>query len=92
MIKLNNQTIFSYNKAPIIITEISGNHNGSKEKFLNLIKHACLNGTDLIKIQTYEPKDITLNENYGNFTIKKSLWRNKKLWNFYSNACTLFTT
>ena len=91
MIKLNSQNIFSYNKEPTIITEISGNHNGSKKKFLNLIKHACLNGADLIKIQTYEPKDITLNEDYGNFKIKKGLWKGEKLWNLYKKACTPFS-
>ena len=67
MVKINNKVNFSYNNEPVIITEISGNHNGSKKKFLSLIKQACINGADLIKIQTYEPRDITLNKNYGNF-------------------------
>ena len=91
MIKLNNKLSISYNKPPLIIAEISGNHNGSKKKFLELIKSACLNGADLIKIQTYEPKDITLNKNYGNFKIKKGIWRNKKLWDLYKKACTPFS-
>lgn len=91
MNKLNNQTIFSYQKAPMIIAEISGNHNGSKKKFLNLIKQACLNGADLIKIQTYEPKDITLNKNYGKFVIKKGLWKGRNLWGLYKKACTPFS-
>ena len=91
MIKLNNKFNFSYKNPPIIIAEISGNHNGSKKKFLKLIKLACLNGADLIKIQTYEPKDITLNKNYGNFKIKKGLWKGKKLWDLYKKACTPFS-
>ena len=37
MIKVNKEIIFSYNKRPIIIAEISGNHSGSKSKFLKLI-------------------------------------------------------
>ena len=91
MIKLNKKIRFSYKNEPLIIAEISGNHSGSKKKFLQLIKSACLNGADLIKIQTYEPKDITLNKNYGNFKIKKGLWRGKKLWDLYKKACTPFS-
>ena len=91
MIKLSNNLSISYKKAPVIIAEISGNHGGSKKKFLSLIKTACLNGADLIKIQTYEPKDITLNKNYGNFKIKKGIWKNKKLWDLYKRACTPFS-
>ena len=91
MIKINNKYKISYKDPPIIIAEISGNHNGSKSKFLKLIKLACLNGADLIKIQTYEPKDITLNKDYGNFKIKKGIWKGKKLWNLYKKACTPFS-
>ena len=61
MIKINKGITFSYKKKPIIIAEISGNHNGNKKKFLSLVKSAFANGADLVKIQTYEPKDITLN-------------------------------
>ena len=91
MIKINNRITFSYNKPPIIIAEISGNHGGNKQKFLKLIKYACLNGADLIKIQTYEPKDITLNIKNNNFKIKKGLWKNKYLWDLYKKACTPFS-
>ena len=63
-IKVNNKLTFSYQSEPLVIAEISSNHAGSKSKFLKLIKLACENGADLIKIQTYEPQDITLNKNY----------------------------
>jgi pseudaminic acid synthase len=91
MIKLNNKINISYKEEPKIIAEISGNHGGSKKKFLKLIKSACLNGADLIKIQTYEPKDITLNYNYGKFVIKEGVWKNQNLWNLYKKACTPFS-
>ena len=58
-IKINQKINFDTNKRPLIVAEISGNHNGSKRNFLNHIKQAAINGADLIKIQTYEPKDIT---------------------------------
>ena len=56
MINIKNKIKFSLKNEPMVIAEISGNHNGSKKKFLNLIRSACQNGADLIKIQTYEPK------------------------------------
>jgi len=91
MIKITKDLIFSYKKPPLIISEISGNHNGSKKQFIKLLKSACKNGADLIKIQSYEPKDITLNKNYGKFIIKKGIWKNKKLWDLYKKAHTPFS-
>ena len=76
MIKINNQIKIGYNTPPLIIAEISGNHGGNKKRFLKLIEIACKNGADLIKIQTYEPEDITLNIKDNNFKIKKGLWKN----------------
>ena len=90
MINLSNKVKISKKHEPIIIAEISGNHAGSKKRFLQLIKSACLNGADLIKIQTYEPEDITLNKSYGNFKIKKGIWKGQKLWNLYKKVCTPF--
>jgi len=90
MIKINKNIIFSYTKKPKIIAEISGNHNGSKKKFLKLIKSAFLNGADLVKIQTYEPDDITLKNKNNNFKIKNGIWKNKYLWDLYKKACTPF--
>jgi site-specific DNA-cytosine methylase len=87
IIKIKNIKI-GYKYPPIIIAEISGNHNGDKKKFLELIKSACLNGADLIKIQTYEPKDITLKGKTNQFYIKKGIWKNKHLWSLYKKACT----
>tara|TARA_B100000579_G_scaffold287073_1_gene238040 strand:+ start:7734 stop:8774 length:1041 start_codon:yes stop_codon:yes gene_type:complete len=91
MIRINKKINFSYNKTPLIITEISGNHGGSKKKFLNLIKSAFLNGADLVKIQTYEPEDITLNKKSIKFKIKDGIWKNKYLWELYKKAHTPYS-
>lgn len=90
-IKVNNKLTFSYVSEPLIIAEISSNHGGSKSKFLKLIKLACENGADLIKIQTYEPRDITLDKNYGNFKIKKGIWKGETLWSLYNKSYTPFS-
>lgn len=75
---------------PLIIAEISGNHNGNKKSFLNHIKIAAKSGADMIKIQTYEPQDITLKKFDDNFKIKEGIWKNKFLWDLYKNAQTPF--
>lgn len=83
---------FSINKIkrPLIVAEISGNHNRNKNLFLKHIKLAAKNGADLVKIQTYEPKDITLKKFNSKFKIKKGLWKNKYLWDLYKDAHTPF--
>ncbi len=88
MIKINKNLIFSNNKKPILIAEISGNHGGNKKKFLKLIKSAYSNGADLVKIQTYEADDITLNNRTEKFKINTGIWKNKYLWDLYKKACT----
>ena len=85
-IKIDKNFSFDYKKKPLIIAEISGNHAGNKKKFIDLIIQASQNGADLVKIQTYEPEDITLNS--LNFKIKKGIWKGKKLWELYKKACT----
>ena len=85
-IKINKNIYFDYKKRPIVIAEISGNHAGSKKRFLELILAASKNGADLVKIQTYEPDDITLKN--STFKIKHGIWKGKKLWDLYKKACT----
>jgi len=82
--------IFKKINKPLLVAEISGNHNGNKKKFLKLIDAACKNGADLVKIQTYEPVDITLNKKDNKFKIKKGIWKNMYLWELYKKACTPF--
>jgi pseudaminic acid synthase len=87
-IQINKNLTFSYQKPPIIIAEISGNHNGSKKKFINLIKKAYDSGADIVKIQSYEPKDITLNLKSKKFIIDHGIWKGKSLWELYKKAHT----
>ena len=79
------------NKSPKLISEISGNHGGALSNAIKLIKLAAKNGTDLIKLQTYDPNNLTLNSNKSQFIIKdkKNLWKKKKLYDLYSKGQTL---
>ena len=71
------------NKYPTLVAEISANHNGSLSNAKKLIKLAKKGGFDYVKLQTYEPKTMTLNSKNNEFIIKKGLWKKKSLWNLY---------
>lgn len=86
-VKINKNCIISNNVAPKIVAEISANHCGSKKNFLKHILSAHENGADMVKIQTYEAKDIIVNKN---FKIKSGLWKDKNLHKLYKKAETPF--
>ena len=90
-IKINRKVFISKSKPPIIVAEISGNHDGKKSLFLKHIKDAAKSGADMIKIQTYEPKDITLNQKNKNFIIQQGIWKGKHLWDLYKKAHTPYS-
>ena len=45
---------------PFIIAEMSGNHNQSLERALEIVREASVNGAHAIKLQTYTPDTMTL--------------------------------
>ncbi len=90
-LKINNKISIDSKKKPIIIAEISGNHAGKKSLFLEHIRLAARNGANMIKIQTYEPQDITLNLRDKRFKINKGLWTGSCLWDLYQKAHTPFS-
>ena len=81
---------FFKKKTPIIIAEMSGNHNGSLKIALDIVREASKAGADAIKLQTYTAETITLNSKSRDFIIhdKKSLWKKERLYNLYKKAHT----
>ncbi|HXF29603.1 MAG TPA: N-acetylneuraminate synthase family protein, partial [Chlamydiales bacterium] len=75
---------------PFIVAEMSGNHNGSLERALELVDKAAECGVNAIKIQTYTADTITLPIKTGRFYIDdpKSLWYGKSLYELYQIAAT----
>lgn len=75
---------------PIVIAEISGNHNQSLTKAIELLKKIKKTGVKFVKIQTYTPDTITLNSSRKEFIINKNhnLWGGKKLYDLYKKAHT----
>ncbi len=85
-IKIAHHTIGIHHK-PFIIAEMSGNHNQSLKRALEIVDAAAAMGADAIKLQTYTADTITMK---GAYTIddKNSLWDGKELYDLYSQAYT----
>jgi pseudaminic acid synthase len=75
---------------PFIIAEMSGNHNQSLERALEIVEAAAKSGAHALKIQTYTPDTMTLDIDEGEFHISdaKSLWAGTSLYKLYAEAYT----
>ncbi len=75
-------------KPPIIVAELSGNHNHSLSRALSMVDSAADAGAQAIKLQTFTPDTITLNVRRKEFVIsnKKSLWYGRSLYELYEDA------
>jgi pseudaminic acid synthase len=88
-IKLGSHYI-SPNSKPYIIAELSGNHNGSLQNAIKLVKIAAKSGAQAIKLQTFKPDQITLKCKKKDFKIsdKSSPWKGKYLYDLFQKAYT----
>lgn len=75
---------------PYLIAEMSGNHNQSLERALEIVEAAAVSGADAIKLQTYTAQTMTLNVRMPGFVIEdpKSLWAGRQLYELYDEAHT----
>jgi len=75
---------------PFVIAEMSGNHNQSLDRALEIVEAAAAAGSHAIKLQTYTADTITLDVRGGSFEIKDpdSLWSGKNLHDLYKLAYT----
>jgi len=89
MLKIAEREIGRHTK-PFIIAEMSGNHNHSLQRALELVEIAANAGVDALKLQTYTPDTITLDVHTEEFFIQddKSLWKGNSLYNLYKDAYT----
>lgn len=76
--------------APFIIAEMSGNHNQSLNRALEIVEVAAKTGVHALKLQTYTADTMTLNIDEGEFHIddEKSLWNGASLYQLYEQAHT----
>lgn len=75
---------------PFVIAEMSGNHNQSLDRALEIVDAAAKTGAHALKLQTYTADTITLDVRGGGFDIDddSSLWKGRNLHDLYSQAHT----
>ena len=76
--------------APLVIAEMSGNHNQSLDRALEIVDAAAQSGAHALKIQTYTAETMTIDVREREFFIsdEKSLWKGESLFDLYSKAYT----
>lgn len=89
MIKIQHAQIGQEYK-PFIIAEMSGNHNQSLDRALEIVDAAAETGAQAIKLQTYTADTITIDKRDGEFFIQdpSSLWKGSSLYELYQKAHT----
>jgi len=89
MIKIAHKTI-SQNHSPFVIAEMSGNHNQSLDRALDIVSAAAKSGAQGLKLQTYTADTMTLDIKNDDFYIsdQNSLWAGRSLYNLYQEAYT----
>lgn len=75
---------------PFVIAEMSGNHNQSLDRALEIVDAAAQSGAHALKIQTYTPDTMTIDLDEREFHISNSgsLWAGSSLYKLYGEACT----
>jgi pseudaminic acid synthase len=76
-----------YQNTPFISAEMSGNHNQSLQRALEIVKAAAATGVQAIKLQTYTAETITMKGAYT-ITDEGSIWNGQELHDLYKMAYT----
>lgn len=81
---------FQQRNKPFIIAEMSGNHNHSLERALQIVDAAAESGIDALKLQTYTADTLTIDKSDGEFFISdpNNLWKGESLYSLYQKAYT----
>jgi len=77
-------------ETPFVIAEMSGNHNQSLDRALEIVEAAAKTGAHALKIQTYTPDTMTIDLDEREFHISdpNSLWEGASLYKLYGEAYT----
>lgn len=75
---------------PFVVAEMSGNHNQSLKRALEIVEAAAWAGAHALKIQTYTADTMTLDLSTDDFVISDpcSLWKGNSLYKLYQEAHT----
>jgi pseudaminic acid synthase len=76
--------------APFVIAEMSGNHNQSLDRAIEIVEAAARSGAHALKLQTYTADTMTIDSDAAGFRIEDagSLWKGASLHKLYQDAHT----
>ncbi|MPR35418.1 pseudaminic acid synthase [Salmonirosea aquatica] len=82
-----NGRLLGKDTKPFVIAEMSGNHNQSLDRALEIVQAAARSGAHALKLQTYTADTMTVQ---GALTISdpNSLWYGRELYDLYKEAYT----
>ncbi|MFD0786084.1 pseudaminic acid synthase, partial [Micromonospora azadirachtae] len=75
---------------PLVVAEMSGNHNGSLDRALEIVDAVAASGAHALKLQTYRPDTITIDVDAQAFRISDGhgLWGGENLYQLFERAHT----
>lgn len=73
---------------PLVVAELSGNHNGDKRRALDLVDAAAAAGAHAVKLQTYTADTLTIDHGGEDFVVRGGLWDGRRLYDLYREAST----
>lgn len=78
-------------KPPLLVAEISANHNQNLALALKTVESAKRAGADFVKLQTYTPDSLTIDSSAPYFRIDSgTAWDGQTLYELYKQAYTPF--
>lgn len=88
-VKIGGRSI-GQGQPPFVVAEMSGNHNQSLERALEIVDAAARAGAHGLKLQTYTADTMTIDLDEREFHIgdPDSLWAGSSLYNLYKEAYT----
>jgi len=82
--------IIGPDQPPFIIAEMSGNHNQSLDRAMDIVEAVAQSGAHALKLQTYTAETMTLSMKNEEFVISdpNSPWKGVSLFKLYQDAHT----
>ncbi|NUS50112.1 MAG: pseudaminic acid synthase, partial [Nocardioidaceae bacterium] len=76
--------------APVVVAEMSGNHNGDLGRALEIVDMVADSGAQALKLQTYTADTITIDVDNEHFRVsgEHDLWGGRTLHDLYTEAHT----
>lgn len=71
--------------SPLLIAELSANHDRDLDRALHLVDVAADAGWDCLKLQTYTPESLTMRSDHPSVQVDK-VWGKSNLWDLYESA------